>query len=130
MQYLLDANILIALLNDGGSRPAQRARQYKPGDIGVSAIVAYELFYGAYKSQRATHNVALIDGVPLEVLDFDKEDARQSGEIRATLAALGTPIGPYDVLIAGQAKSRNLILITHNTSEFARVPGLKIEDWA
>ena len=63
------------------------------------------------------------------VLDFDKEDARQSGQIRALLAGKGTPIGPYDVLIAGQAIARNLTLVTHNTDEFRRVPGLRIEDW-
>ena len=60
---------------------------------------------------------------------FDKEDARQSGEIRAALAASGMPIGPYDVLIAGQARSRDLVLVTHNTGEFSRVSGLRVEDW-
>lgn len=65
----------------------------------------------------------------IEALEFDKEDARQAGQIRALLASRGTPIGPYDVLIAGQAVSRELILVTRNTSEFARVPGLRIEDW-
>lgn len=63
------------------------------------------------------------------VLEFDKEDARQAGEIRALLASRATPIGPYDVLIAGQAKARNLTLITHNTDEFGRVPGLRFDDW-
>lgn len=62
-------------------------------------------------------------------MEFGKEDARQAGEIRAILAARGSAIGPYDVLIAGQACARDLILITHNTAEFARVPGLRIEDW-
>ena len=62
-----------------------------------------------------------------EVLDFDREDARQAGELRARLAAAGTPIG--DVLIAGQALARGLTLVTHNTGEFQRVPGLRIEDW-
>ena len=129
MRYLLDANAVIALLNDKDSRLAQRARQYKPGDIGISAIVSHELFYGAFNSQRAVRNVALVDSLKFEVLDFDKEDSRQAGEIRAALAVKGTPIGPYDVLIAGQAMARNLILVTHNTNEFGRVPGLQIEDW-
>lgn len=129
MRYLLDANAVIALLNDKDSCPALRARQNKPGDIGISAIVSHELFYGAFKSRRAEHNVALVDGLQFEVLDFDKEDSRQAGEIRAALAVKGTPIGPYDVLIAGQAMARNLILVTHNTDEFGRVPGLQIEDW-
>ena len=63
------------------------------------------------------------------VLKFDKEDARQAGAIRAVLASKGTPIGPYDTLIAGQAVARNLILVTHNAQEFGRVPGLRFEDW-
>jgi tRNA(fMet)-specific endonuclease VapC len=63
------------------------------------------------------------------VLEFDKEDARQAGAIHALLVSQGTPIGAYDVLIAGQAVARNLILVTHNTREFGRVPGLRFEDW-
>jgi tRNA(fMet)-specific endonuclease VapC len=129
MRYLLDTNAVIALLNDKNSRPSQRARQNKPDDICISAIVSHELFYGAFKSQRTARNVALVDSLQFEVLDFDKEDSRQAGEIRAVLAFKGTPIGPYDALIAGQAMARNLILVTHNTDEFGRVPGLQIEDW-
>jgi tRNA(fMet)-specific endonuclease VapC len=129
MRYLLDANVVIALLNDVASKAAKRARRVKPGDVAISAIVAHELFHGAFKSQRADRNVALVDAVRFVVLDFDKEDARQSGQIRALLAGKGTPIGPYDVLIAGQAIARNLTLVTHNTDEFRRVPGLRIEDW-
>lgn len=96
---------------------------------GVSAIAAHELFYGAYKSQRRAQNLARIDGLQFVVLEFDQEDARQAGEVRAALAAAGTPIGPYDVLIAGQARARGLILVTHNTGEFSRVGGLDVEDW-
>lgn len=129
MRYLLDANVVIALLNDVASKAAKRARRVKPGDVAISAIVAHELFYGAFKSQQADRNVALVDALRFVVLDFDKEDARQSGQIRALLAGKGTPIGPYDVLIAGQAIARNLTLVTHNTNEFRRVPGLRIEDW-
>jgi tRNA(fMet)-specific endonuclease VapC len=129
MRYLLDANVVIALLNDTTSETAQRARRGKPGDMAVSAIVAHELFYGAFKSQRADRNVALVDALRFAVLEFDKEDARQAGQVRALLARKGTPIGPYDVLIAGQAVARDLTLVTHNTEEFRRVPGLRIEDW-
>jgi len=129
MRYLLDANVVIALLNDVASKAAKRARRVKPGDVAISAIVAHELFYGAFKSQRADRNVALVDALRFVVLDFDREDARQSGQIRALLAGKGTPIGPYDVLIAGQAIARSLTLVTHNTDEFRRVPGLRIEDW-
>src|SRR5713226_3869713 len=129
MRYLLDANAVIALLNDTTSKPARRAKRERPGDIAISAIVAHELFYGAFKSRRTTQNVALVDALQFAVLEFDGEDARQAGEVRAFLAAKGTPIGPYDVLIAGQAMARNLILVTHNTDEFGRVPGLRIDDW-
>jgi tRNA(fMet)-specific endonuclease VapC len=73
--------------------------------------------------------VALIDALRFAVLAFDKEDARRAGEVRAMLASKGTPIGPYDVLIAGQALARGLVLVTDNTGEFRRVPRLRIENW-
>ena len=129
MNFLLDANVVIALLNDRDSRPAHRVRRHKPRDIGVSSIVVHELYYGSFKSRRTARNVALIDALQFQVLDFDREDARQAGELRAFLASTGMPIGPYDVLIAGQAKARNLILVTSNTDEFRRVPGLRVQDW-
>ena len=128
MKYLLDANAVIALLN-GKSKVMERVRQYLPSDIGISSIVVHELFYGAFKSLRSETNVALVDCLQFEVVDFDKEDARCAGEIRAALAADGKPIGPYDVLIAGQALARGLVLVTHNVGEFERVAGLHIEDW-
>ena len=129
MRYLLDANAVIALLNDTTSPIARRTRRHAPKDIGISAIVIHELYYGAFKSQRVEKNVARVDALQFPVLEFDEEDARHAGEIRAHLASKGTPIGPYDVLIAGQAKARELTLVTHNTTEFQRVPGLKVEDW-
>jgi tRNA(fMet)-specific endonuclease VapC len=129
MRYLLDTNAAIALLRDGASKPARRIRREEPRDVAISAIVTHELFYGAFKSRRVTQNVAAVDALQFEVIEFDKEDARQAGEIRASLAARGSAIGPFDVLIAGQALARNLILVTHNTGEFSRVPGLEIEDW-
>jgi tRNA(fMet)-specific endonuclease VapC len=129
MRYLLDTNVVIGLLNDMTSKLARRVRREKPADIAISAIAAHELFYGAFKSQRATQNAASIDSLQFEILEFDKGDARQAGEVRALLASRGTPIGPYDVLIAGQAKSRNLILVTNNTDEFGRIPGLRLDNW-
>jgi tRNA(fMet)-specific endonuclease VapC len=130
MAYLLDTNAVIALLNNSSSKLGQRVRAENPRDIAISVIVAHELFYGAFKSGRPSHNTALIDALQFEVIEFDKEDARIAGEVRARLKVAGTPIGPFDVLIAGQALSRNLILITHNTREFGRKPKLKMEDWA
>lgn len=129
MLYLLDTNVVITLLNDTTSKTALRARREKPGDVAVSAIFTHELYYGAFRSRRAAQNAALIDALQFVVLDFDREDARRAGEIRALLASKGTPIGAYDVLIAGQAVERNLILVTHNAKEFGRVPGLRLEDW-
>ena len=128
MKFLLDSNAVIALLK-GQAAFMARLRQYQPNDFGIPAIVAHELFYGAFKGLRVTDNLARLDALQFEVLDFDREDARQAGELRALLAAAGTPIGPYDVLIAGQALARDLCLITHNQREFLRVPGLRIEDW-
>ncbi len=102
---------------------------FLPGDFGISAIVAHELFYGAYKGQRTERSLAQIDGLRFEILEFDQEDARCAGEIRAGLAKSGAGIGPYDVLIAGQALARGLTLLTHNVREFGRVEGLKVQDW-
>ena len=129
MRYLLDTNAAVALLRDRDSNPARRVRREQPRDVAISAIVAHELYYGAFKSRRAPENLAVVDAIEFEVIEFDKEDARQAGKIRALLAVRGSAIGPYDVLIAGQALARNLILVTHNTGEFRRVPGLGIEDW-
>jgi tRNA(fMet)-specific endonuclease VapC len=129
MKYLLDANVVIALLNDRNSRPARRLRKHSPRDIAISAIVAHELYYGAFKSARRAENVALVEKLRFPILEFDSEDAREAGELRAWLTLRGTPIGPYDVLIGGQARARNLVLVTRNTDEFRRIPGLKIEDW-
>jgi tRNA(fMet)-specific endonuclease VapC len=128
-RYLLDSNAVIALLNNTTSNAARRVRREKPSDVAIPAIVAHELFYGAFKSSRAGRNLALVDALQFAVLEFDREDARQAGAIRALLASKGTPIGPYDVLIAGQAVARSLILVTHNIQEFGRVPGLQFEDW-
>jgi tRNA(fMet)-specific endonuclease VapC len=129
MRYLLDANAVIALLNDTTSPIARRIRRHVPRDIGLPAVVIHELYYGAFKSQRVEKNVARVDKLQFPVLELDQEDARQAGAIRADLASKGMPIGPYDVLIAGQAKARKLTLVTHNTTEFKRVAGLKVEDW-
>ena len=129
MRYLLDTNAIIVLLNDTSSPIATRVRRHAPRDFGVSAVVIHELYYGAFKSQRVEQNVARVDAIQFSVLELDEEDARQAGQIRAHLASKGTPIGPYDVLIAGQAIARELTLVTHNTSEFHRVPGLKVQDW-
>jgi tRNA(fMet)-specific endonuclease VapC len=122
-------NVVIAILEDTSAPTARRAKRERIEDLGISAIVANELFYGAFRSLRTAENLSRLDELRFPIIDFDRDDARQAGIIRAELAARGTPIGPYDVLIAGQAVARDLILVTHNTREFGRVPGLQIEDW-
>jgi tRNA(fMet)-specific endonuclease VapC len=89
------------------------------------------LYYGAFKSDatRKADNIRAVDGLLFQILDFDANDARYAGEIRASLALRGNMIGPFDILIAGQALSRDLILITHNIREFQRIDGLRVEDW-
>ena len=129
MNYLLDTNAVIAVLNAPAGDVAKRLRRKKPASVSISAVVLHELYFGAFKSVRVSHNVATVDGLAFNVLAFDRDDARAAGEVRAALQALGTPIGPYDILIAGQALSRRLTLVTHNVGEFSRVAKLKVEDW-
>jgi tRNA(fMet)-specific endonuclease VapC len=129
MRYLLDTNVIIGLLHDDRSPLAKRARHEQLDDLATSSIVVQELFFGAFKSRRPGPNLSIFDSLRFPVIDFDRDDARQAGLVRAELMARGTPIGPYDVLIAGHALARNLTLVTHNTREFSRVPGLRIEDW-
>ena len=89
----------------------------------------HELYVGAFKSQRRAHKLARVDAWRFEVLPLDTEDARHAGEIRACLAAPGTPIGAYDILIVGQARTRGVVLITRKLREFERVHGLSTKNW-
>ena len=130
IRYLLDTNACIGLLNNTSRPLRSRIRRHAPANIGISAIVAYELYYGAYKSRKSDRNVALLDGMAFEIVPFDAADARTAGAIRSELEAIGRPIGPYDVLIAAQARARQLLLITANSREFMRVQGLRWEDWS
>ena len=130
MLYLLDTNACIALLNDTSPPLADRMRRHSPADFGLPAPVAYELYYGACKSREARRNLELLDSVAFDIVPFDAADARVAGAIRAELEADGNPIGPYDILIAGQARARGLVLITANTREFLRVHALDCEDWS
>jgi tRNA(fMet)-specific endonuclease VapC len=130
MRYLLDTNAVISVLNTPDSPLTRRLREHHPREVCISAIVSHELYYGAFKSALQAPNVDLVDRLQFEVLPFDKEDSRKAGEIRAMLVAQGAPIGPYDVLIAGQALAHDLILVTNNLREFTRIPGLNVEDWS
>jgi tRNA(fMet)-specific endonuclease VapC len=128
VKFLLDTNAVIALLKGHAGLHA-RVRQHEPQDFALPAIVAHELYYGAFKGSRTAENLGRIEALQFEVLEFDREDARAAGDIRARLTAIGQIIGPYDVLIAGQALSRGLTLVTRNIREFARVEELRVEDW-
>lgn len=133
--YLLDTNACIALINN--TVPAVRTRLEQAAaaqaEVYVSAVIAFELWYGVGKSTRGESNaraVAKFLAGGLSLLPFDFEDARESGRVRAALEVVGKPIGAYDVLIAGQALRHSLTLVTANAREFSRVKGLKWEDWA
>lgn len=134
MSYLLDTNAVVALLRNKPARVRERYRKAeKSGDyLAVPSAVLFELWYGAEKSGRVQENAerlrVLLSG-ELDLLDFDDEDAQAAGRIRAALEKIGTPIGAYDLLIAGQALRRGLTVVTANTSEFSRVAGLSWEDW-
>ena len=131
MVWLLDTNAVIALVTRRSEALRRRVEAAEPGTLATSTIVAHELYFGAYRSQKIEFNLETLRLLfaDLVVLDLDREDARTAGEIRAMLSRQGTPIGPYDVLIAGQAKARGLTLVTNNPSEFRRIPGLALEDW-
>ena len=135
MSYLLDTNAVIALLKDEPAIFRKRLRRAvsRGAAIAVSSIVLYELWYGVARSARRRENaerlrVFLSGGI--EVSAFDEEDAKAAGELRATLEGAGTPIGPYDLLIAAQALRTGATLVTANVAEFARVPGLQWQDWS
>ena len=101
MRFLLDTNAVIALLNAPDGPVGQRVRRHRPGDFGLSPVVIHELYFGAFRSLHRERNLARVDGLRFEIPAFDREDARHAGTIRADLAVHGTPIGAYDVLIAG-----------------------------
>ncbi len=128
MKFLLDTNAVIALVAKN-AKLLRRVSYYSPMDFGLPAIVAHELYFGTFRSRRVAENLAQVDALEFELVALDREDVRQAAAIRAELAATGSPIGPYDVLIAGQAKSRDLTLISRNVGEFSRVAGLRVENW-
>jgi tRNA(fMet)-specific endonuclease VapC len=133
--YLLDTNACIALINGTEINVRRRFKRAvaRESVILLSSIVAFELWYGVAKSQRKDSNTQRLEtflGGPLEWALFDEDDARAAGTVRAELETVGRPVGAYDVLLAGQARRRGATLVTSNTKEFARVQGLKWEDWA
>jgi tRNA(fMet)-specific endonuclease VapC len=134
MSYLLHTNTIVALLrnNPAGVRERYRAAQAAGDYLALSSVVLFELWYGVAKSSQVQENTerlrVLLSG-DVDLVDFDDEDARAAGQVRAILEKAGTPIGAYDLLIAGQALRRELTVVTANTSEFSRVSGLNWQDW-
>jgi len=130
LRYMLDTNLCIRILRD---RPQSiRARFNAEADgLSISTIVLTELLHGAAKSARPIENRTEVERFAsrLEVLPFDADAAAHAGDIRATLEREGHQIGGYDVLIAGHARSRGLIVVTGNLGEFNRMDGLRCEDW-
>ena len=130
----LDTNVVIAYWNGRSARLVERfEREIRRAPLALPVVTLFELHYGIAKSTRRQENadrLAIFLQLPIDVLTFEPEDAEEAGEIRSALERAGTPIGPYDVLIAAQARRRGAVLVTANTGEFARVPGLRVEDWA
>jgi tRNA(fMet)-specific endonuclease VapC len=131
LKYLLDTNIVIYTMKNRPQQVKRRFEQHQ-GQMGISAVTIGELVFGAEHSQQIERNLADIEEMVarLEVLPFDTKAAYQFGQIRAALYRTGRPIGPYDMMIAGQAIASGLKLVTNNVKEFERVPGLLLEDWS
>lgn len=132
MNYLLDTNICIYIIKKKPPAVLKRVQSKQPGQIAVSTITLAELGYGIARSRYADRNrIALLEFLfPFTILDFDQRAGVDYGRIRASLEAKGRPIGPMDLLLAAQARSRHLILVTNNEKEFRRIDGLRIENWA
>ena len=130
LQYLLDTNIVIYTIKN---RPAQVRERFvlNDGRMGISSVTLGELVFGAERSSQPQRNLNDIESLVarMEVLPFDDLAAYHFGQIRANVYDRGQPIGPFDTMIAGHARSRGLILVTNNEAEFVRVAGLRLENW-
>lgn len=130
LKYLLDTNIVIYTMKN---RPVAVRDTFNSheGQLCISTVTLMELFYGAEKSNDPAQNTRNIENFAarLHVLDYDSAAAQHTGQIRAELAKTGQTIGPYDQMITGHARSLGLIMVSNNVREFARVPGLRLENW-
>lgn len=131
MRYLLDTNTCIRYMNGRSVAISQRLNAMDKQDAAVCSIVKAELFYGAMRSNNPAKTLVGQQEFLSHFisLPFDDQAAQHYGRIRASLFAKGQPIGPNDLMIAAIALANDLILVTHNVSEFSRVPDLKTEDW-
>ncbi len=133
--YFLDTNVVIFALNKRKPAIDQRLRQELTNGTSllISTVVLFELRYGVARSDRREQSERVLDAFlaeSFEIVPFDGDDAEEAGELRGALASAGTPIGPYDLLIAAQARRRSMRLVTDNVKEFERVPGLAVDKWA
>ncbi|TWC77364.1 tRNA(fMet)-specific endonuclease VapC [Rhizobium sp. SJZ105] len=130
LKYMLDTNICIFTIKNR-HQEVRDAFNRSHDQLCISSVSLMELIYGAEKSASPEKNLSVVEGFAarLEVLPYDELAASHTGQLRAELARSGTPIGPYDQLIAGHARSRGLVMVTNNRREFDRVPGLRVEDW-
>lgn len=130
MTYLFDTNVCIAAMR-GHDAVRKNMQAHAPHDCAISTVSLYELHSGVERcSQPETERTKVECFIrPLHLLPFDKDAAMNTARIRWALEKLGQQIGPYDLMLAGQALTLDLILVTHNTKEFQRVPGLRLEDW-
>ena len=129
--YLLDTNICIYFMKNSFPGLSERIFSHDPNVLMISAVTVFELEYGAAKSkwgERNRNRLAMFLA-PFTILPFDSKDALEAGRIRYYLQQKGVPIGSYDLQIAAQGVARGLTVVTHNTSEFQRVPGIRLEDW-
>ena len=130
LKYMIDTNIAIYTLKN---RPAKvrKAFERHKGEICLSSVSWGELVFGAERSARVEHNLSIIEGFAarLEITPFDDSSAMHFGQLWAELTSTGRLIGPYEMMIAGHARSLALILVTNNVREFERVPGLRVENW-
>jgi tRNA(fMet)-specific endonuclease VapC len=129
--FLLDTNTCIRLLNEAQGDVQRHFLAHGPAELRLCSIVKAELLYGARHSQRVEQNLELLKRffAPLESFPFDDRSAEEYGRLRHVLASQGKPIGPNDLMIAAIALANDLILVTHNSDEFLRVPGLRMVDW-
>lgn len=130
LKYMLDTNTVIYTIKNRPSQVRERFKQHD-GQMCISGVTLGELVFGAEKSSQPERNLRDIEGLVarLEVVAFDEKAAVQFGQIRAELGRAGTPVGPYDTMIAGHARALGLILVTNDLGEFAHVPGLRLENW-
>ena len=129
--YLLDTNICIYIIRKNPEQVVEKIKTLAPNEVKLSSVSLAELEYGVAKSiHRDRNRQALLHFVSaFDIVSFNPHDAEVFGMLRAGLERRGQVIGPYDMQIAAQALTRNLILVTNNTKEFSRIPQLKIDNW-